>query len=385
MSNHIKRFVYNTLVDRENICNLTSEAEILLKGLLSFDKIVIYGRRDSGKTSIVKNVVIPDWVKQTPGSMAIYVELYGVKSRRDVAEKLTIYFNKAYQASFTIKATLKSTAETLKNLRPSLSIAADGSMDASLKSDVASKIPRVEDFFNSVLKLHKSGVKIALVIDEFQDIALAEGVEEVLREEMQNLPFEIPVIILGSKQHLLAKIFQKPRAPFFNWGKRVEIKALPVEEYNSYISERFALNEITADEATLTYLQDLLLRNPEAINMFCSHIVDQLSGKERDERRLTVSILDQMLREYVAALGGEFEAYLDHFTKSEQRVLTLVAKRGILYNSTGKDALAKTELSVSGMRKIIEKMLDHAEIYREEKGLALSKPLLMHYLRDWRF
>ena len=46
--------------------------------------------------------------------------------------------------------------------------------------------------------------------------------------------------------------------------------------------------------------------------------------------------------------------------------------------------LAKLKISASGLRKILDKLLDHADIYREEGGFILSKPLLMHYLKDWR-
>ncbi|MBM4251983.1 MAG: hypothetical protein FJ146_08435 [Deltaproteobacteria bacterium] len=242
MSSNIRHFLYNTLVDRANLCNLTREAQLLADALRCSDKIVIYGKRDSGKTSLVKSIVIPDWLRQTPAGMAIYIELYGVRSITDVAEKLTLYFNKAYQSTFTIKATLKSTAAMIKGLRPSFAVSPDASIEASVTNNAAKSRPTVENFFANVKKLHENGVEVAIIIDEFQDIALATGCEELLREEMQKLPFEIPIIILGSKQHLLAKIFQRPRAPFFNWGKRLEIKPLPVDEYNDYIIERFGFH-----------------------------------------------------------------------------------------------------------------------------------------------
>lgn len=383
MSKNIKRFIYNTLVDRANICNLTNESDQLVKALQTSDKMVIYGKRDSGKTSLIKNRVIPDWLEKTPGGMAIYAELYGVKSIEDVAEKLTIYFNKAYQTTFTIRATLKATARTLGGLRPSFAISPDGSMEASLRGE-AEGSPKVENFFKWVVKLHKNGIPVAIILDEFQDIAFAKGAEEILREELQNLDFDIPVIVLGSKQHLLAKIFQKPKAPFFNWGKRLEIRALPIDEYNAYILERFRDHSITADSKTLENLQKTLLFNPEAINMFCSHIVHQFGDHRTDTVTLETPMIEALLKEYVSSMGGEFETYLDSYTKNEAKVLTLIAKSGTLSNPLGKDTLGSLRLSASGMRKILGKLLDHADIYRESKGLVLSKPLLMHYLRDWR-
>jgi len=372
------------LVDRANICNLTKEAKTLIDALHASDKMVIYGKRDSGKTSLIKNVVIPDWLGETPDGMVIYAELYGVKSVEDVAEKLTLYFNKAYQSTFTLKAALKSTTKVLKGLRPYFSISPDGSMEASLKAAAGSSMPKIETFFDNIKKMHESGIQVAIVIDEFQDVALASGSEQLLREEMQKLPFEIPIIILGSKQHLLAKIFQKPKAPFFSWGKRLAIKPLPIDEYNSYIEERFSAHNIKADKETLTALQKTLLYNPEAINMFCSHIVYHLGDQKDPDGILTQKTMDLILKDYVSSLGGEFETYLDTYTKNEVKVLTLIAKQGFLKNPMGKETLAKLKISASGLRKILDKLLDHADIYREEGGFILSKPLLMHYLKDWR-
>ena len=316
--------------------------------------------------------------------MAIYAELYGVKSILDVAEKLTLYFNKAYQSTFSFKATLKSTAKVLKGLRPTVSLSPDGSLEASLRGGGDSPTPRVEHFFDHVLKLHHEGIKIAIILDEFQDVALADGAEVILREEMQKLPFEIPVIILGSKQHLLAKIFQKPKAPFFNWGKRLEIGPLPIGEYNDYMRQRLADHGIESDEGTLAHIQETLLYNPEAVNMFCSHIVYQMGDGKAETSVLSRDIVDMLLHDYVASRGGEFETYLDAYTKNEIKVLTLIAKKGVLLNPMGKETIGKLRISVSGLRKTLNKFLDHADVYREGKGFVLSKPLLMHYLRDWR-
>jgi len=257
-------------------------------------------------------------------------------------------------------------------------------MEASLKAAAGSSMPKIETFFDNIKKMHESGIQVAIVIDEFQDVALASGSEQLLREEMQKLPFEIPIIILGSKQHLLAKIFQKPKAPFFSWGKRLAIKPLPIDEYNSYIEERFSAHNIKADKETLTALQKTLLYNPEAINMFCSHIVYHLGDQKDPDGILTQKTMDLILKDYVSSLGGEFETYLDTYTKNEVKVLTLIAKQGFLKNPMGKETLAKLKISASGLRKILDKLLDHADIYREEGGFILSKPLLMHYLKDWR-
>ena len=47
-------FQYDTFLKPENICNLTRERIFLEKAKSVYEKVVIYGRRNSGKTSLVK-------------------------------------------------------------------------------------------------------------------------------------------------------------------------------------------------------------------------------------------------------------------------------------------------------------------------------------------
>ena len=74
-------------------------------------------------------------------------------------------FIKAYQTTFTIRATLKSTARILGSLRPSIGISPDGNMEASLRAESAGP-PKVENFFKWVVKLHKNGIPVAIILDE---------------------------------------------------------------------------------------------------------------------------------------------------------------------------------------------------------------------------
>jgi hypothetical protein len=388
MTGNSKHFVFNTLVDRENLCNLTHESKVLAASLKNSDKLVIYGRRDSGKTSLIRNVVIPDWRKKNPKGMALYAEFYGVRSLTDISERLTVYFNKAYANAFKIQTKIKSASDLLKGIRPNLSFSQDGTIEVNFRTHGGANRIDTKVLMENLAAIHQSGTPVALFLDEFQDIALVANAEETLREELQNLPFEIPIVILGSKQHLLAKIFQKPRAPFFNWGKRLELGPLPVEEFNDYILDRFAIHGVKADRDVITNLQKVLLYNAEAINMFCSEIIygiDHLEGSGKQKRpKLTHENLFTLLYKYVESMVGEFEIYLSQYTDHERRVLTYVAKSSILKNPTGKEALNKINISANGMRKIILKFMDNADIYQEKDGYVLSKPLLMIYLKKWK-
>lgn len=111
-----------------------------------------------------------------------------------------------------------------------------------------------------------------IVLDEFQEIARIKKAEALLRGALQTLGSNISVIILGSKQHLLAQIFEKPRAPFYSWGYTMEFKDIAFDKYTNYINQRFANYGLSISEQDSEYLQTQLHRIPESINRFCDFL-----------------------------------------------------------------------------------------------------------------
>lgn len=78
-----------------------------------------------------------------------------------------------------------------------------------------------------------------LILDEFQEISNIRQAEAKLRAGLQELGPENPVIILGSKQHMLDKIFNKSKVPFHAWGTTIKLRNIPHEEYFLYMQRRF--------------------------------------------------------------------------------------------------------------------------------------------------
>lgn len=53
----MKRFIFDSILDEENICNLEKEKHKITKGVDHGLKLLVYGKRNMGKTSLVKNVI----------------------------------------------------------------------------------------------------------------------------------------------------------------------------------------------------------------------------------------------------------------------------------------------------------------------------------------
>ena len=95
-----------------------------------------------------------------------------------------------------------------------------------------------------------------MVCDEFQDVSFVEESEALFRDAFQNL--NIPIILLGSKRHILQNIFLSSDKPLSNWGKDIVIPEIEYATYHKYIQERFKEKDLTITLEIAKTLQDKL-------------------------------------------------------------------------------------------------------------------------------
>jgi hypothetical protein len=83
------------------------------------------------------------------------------------------------------------------------------------------------------------GRRTALVMDEFQEIVdIDSGLPKLLRSVFQRQP-EVAHVYLGSKHHIMERIFNDANEPFWRSAKSIELGNIPVEPFAAFIVERF--------------------------------------------------------------------------------------------------------------------------------------------------
>jgi AAA+ ATPase superfamily predicted ATPase len=92
--------------------------------------------------------------------------------------------------------------------------------------------------------------RVVLILDEFQEVVkLDPGYPNLMRSVFQTQP-EVSHIYLGSRRHILDRIFEDRNQAFWRSAKRIEIGMIPVAEFRSFIKERFdATDKGITDEA----------------------------------------------------------------------------------------------------------------------------------------
>jgi Cdc6-like AAA superfamily ATPase len=376
----MKRFIFDSILDEENICNLEKEKHKIMKGVDKGLKLLVYGKRNMGKTSLVKNVIAKSWLRRQPSGFFMYVDLMGVKQLSQISERMTIAFSEAYNDCFKMKSVFNNMLKIITGIKPSIELDEKGYPKLSFGIVGGEKIRPFTGILKQLDLIYASNIPIFLVLDEFQDIALIDEAEALFRNGLEHMDSRIAVVISGSKQHLLNRIFARPKAPFFNWGTHVYFEAINYHEYWQYMDERFKQEGFRISFENAVYLQDKMSRMPEAINRLCFALLFH----DIPKGEITKEDINSGLSKVVSDRRNEPEIYLSSFTAADQKVIVNLAKMEPVLHPQGKDFIKSINLTAPGVRKIMMKLEDKTVVYKEEAGYILADPLLKQHILRFR-
>jgi len=374
----MKQFVFDRLIDRENICNQKHEQDELRKAVKHGSKMVVYGPRNYGKTSIVRNVIIEEFKKSHRKHFVYFVDLLGVRDIHSLTGRMTASLQRSFSSSFPVKGLLENARRFLGSLRPEISIDSQtGVPNISLKTDDSSPAQSIQALWENITGI-TSEIPSLIVLDEFQDIAFINEGPSMMRTCLESLG-DTPVLILGSKRHILSGLFAKPSASLNGWGTDLEFKAIPYDEYHQYIVERFETRQLSITFDHAVHLQDSMLRVPEAINRLCFQMQEVYENTDIDEKRIAAAI-ERLLENR----EGRYAAYLSAFSGTDERVVCEIARRSPVRQPQGKDFVAALNLSSRTAGLAVKRLMDSGVLEFTPEGYRIGDPLLAAYIRHFR-
>ncbi len=343
------------------------------------NRIVFMGKRNMGKTSLIRSRIIPRFRSKHSDALIVIVDLLGVRELDHISQRFQQAFSRAINATRSAETLIRKITRTLANVRPRMSFdPLTGNPEFSLGIEEGNSLIPFSTLIAQMAQLHRDQGAL-LVMDEFQDIAEIPEAEALFRSALQELPGDLPVIAMGSKKHILARIFAAPGAPLANWGRPLEIGTITAADYLPYFNERLEPIGSRIDLTTMQALIESMSFVPEAINMV---------GDWWQRHRQDAGTLDEMAIE--AAIAGIlvereslFREYIGQFSAKVERVLTVLSRQTPVTAPQSASFLAATGLSSGGMGSLIRRLEDRAIIYREPVGIILADPLIGHWLRRY--
>jgi hypothetical protein len=211
-------------------------------------------------------------------------------------------------------------------VRPTITIDPEnGSLSFSF--GVAAQAPDIDATLERLLELPgelagSRGRRAALVIDEFQEIVdIDPALPKLLRAVFQRQP-EVAHVYLGSKRHVMERIFNDANEPFWRSAKSVELGPIAVPPFARFIEGRFAAGGREIDQEALAALLRLTAGHPYATQELCYFLWEQTAAGERAGEQQLEAALDAVLR----TENAHFDLLWEGATAAQRLLLIALAR-----------------------------------------------------------
>jgi hypothetical protein len=316
-------FRYGALALDDAFTNRAAELRELTRDILNGQDVVVFGPRRYGKSSLVWRV--SQQLLRRRRALVAYCDLLAAPTKERLAEKLaeTIYEDLASPLYRVRERAL----EFFRGLRIQPGIAIDPATGGvSFGFDLGHAPADVDATIEKLLALPGEIAadrqrRIALVLDEFQEVTeIDPNLPKLMRAVFQTQP-EVAHVYLGSKRHMMQRIFNDENEPFWRSAKQMELGVIAASDFAPFIRSRFQETARGIDDAALERLLELTGGHPYATQQLSYFLWEETGAKQSASP-------DQLSRALERLLDSEhnhFALIWEEATRNERLVLAALA------------------------------------------------------------
>lgn len=265
MHDAVNPFTYGDLALDESFTDRERELRELRADMLNGQNVLVFAPRRYGKSSLVLRAAQEAMRRK---ALVAYVDLMKAPTKERFAAALarTIYADVASP----LGQALERAADLFRGLRvvPTMELdPRDGSLRFTFqtgrrKADIDDAIERLLELLGELAAERKR--RVVIVFDEFQEIlTLDRKYPNLFRAIFQTQP-EVAHVYLGSKRHLLERIFNDRNEPFWRSAKQMEIGPIAPAKFAPFLQERFAATGKELGPGALARLLETTAGHPYA-------------------------------------------------------------------------------------------------------------------------
>ena len=374
----VNPFTFGALALDDAFANRESELAELATDIRNGQDVLVYAPRRYGKSSLVLRAAqhaVAD------GVLVGYCDLMKTPTKERFAGALarTIYEDLASP----VGQALEKAAALFRGLRVIPTIEVDPE-DTTLRFSFETgrgRGPAIDDTIEALLELPgKIGADrkrpTALIFDEFQEILkLDDRFPNLMRAVFQTQP-EVAHVYLGSKQHVLERIFDDRNEPFWRSAKRLELGAIAPEAFAGHIRRRFDDTEKGIREEALERLVRVTAGHPYATQELAYFVW----GRVPTGHFARLVDVEEALADVLRSEHNHFARIWDDATHNQR--LLLIALAGEPGGAYGEDYRARHGLpSASHVQRAAGQLLKDELVGRAEGGgLRIVEPFLAEWV-----
>jgi hypothetical protein len=325
MKNDQNPFLFGTLAFDESFADRRKEIKALASDIRNGQDVVVIAPRRYGKSSLISaasqslargrnRVLIADVDLMTTPSKERFAAALAASIYKNIASPLERAWDKA--------------AAPFRRLRVQPAISLDPDTGAVAFSFAAAREPQdVDATIEGLLRLPAEldvgrGKRTALVFDEFQEVVeIDPHLPKLMRAIFQRQP-AVAHVYLGSKRHVMQRIFNDRNEPFWRSAKAMELGLIPVSEFSPFVAERFAATARTAEPATLARLLSLTGGHPHATQEIAYFLWEETPVGAKATPAHFEAALDAVLR----AEHSHFTLLWEEAARAQRLVLQSLAR-----------------------------------------------------------
>ncbi len=359
-------FVYGPIVTGANFVNRKRELEELKRDLLSGKSVVLYSPRLMGKSSLVEEL----FSRLGKDVYHARVDVSAVDSKRALATRIIeTIVNSAYTKLDRLKRAVLELPGFFKSLRVSVVFTPEGNVKLEMARDITDEeLGEALDFAESFAG--KKGRRMVLAFDEFQDVSDLNGtaIEKLMRSKFQRHR-NVTYVFMGSKRHILTRMFSDESRPFYRFSKPMELGPIPRQEFKQFIANKFEKTGGRISDEALDAILDLTGGHPYYTQQLCYELWFS-SRKVTGESQVREAV-DRI----IAHEQKNYLDLMDHLTPLQRRFLRgLAAEEGVSIFSS--DFVERYGLKTQSHVQRVVKSLEH-------KGVLDEGRIHDVFFREW--
>jgi hypothetical protein len=299
-------------------------------------------------------------------------------TKERLAEKLakTIYEDVA-SPLFRVKERLR----VFQNLRiqPTVTVdPADGSMSFGFSAVLEPQ--DLDDTLERLLRLPgelaaERGRQAVLILDEFQEVTdIDRELPKLMRAVFQQQP-ETAHLYLGSKRHMMRRIFSDANEPFWRSAKQLELGVIAPEKFAGYIAKRFEATGRRVNADAVERVLDVTRGHPYATQELCYFLWQRTTGR----RAAGADAVDEAIADVLRSEHAHFTLLWGRASSAQRNVLHALAREPGHPLSAG----YRRRFALPGpstVQKALEALERDELISRHQGHVEISEPFLAEWI-----
>jgi hypothetical protein len=367
-------FNYGPIALDDSFTDRDAEINELATDALNGQDVVVFAPRRFGKTSLVHRAAQR---LTTERVLVAEVDLWVTPTKEKLAARLA----REIADILGISGRAKEIARVFGSLRirPIVTVEDDGSFGFSFAAghsaaDVDDTLERLLRMLGETAASRKRPV--VLILDEFQEIVeIDPGLTKLMRSVFQEQP-EVAHIYLGSKRHLMERIFNDQNEPFWRSAKRIELGPISADDFKPFVRGGFRENDRDITDEVVDRVLEITGGHPYATQQLCYFLWAQTpEGATADDERLESALSRLLVSEHT-----HFSDLWDRATGNQRILLSALAEEP--GRPQTRDYQTRHGLRGSSTtQKTVDALIQQELVTKNDGFVVISEPFLADWVR----